>query len=384
MTSKFLIPALVLLVIPVQAAALDLGTIEVEGSINAVGQRINAEGSADGSSQSRLSYRGDLGISLPLGSMAGGDGQLVTQLRFGQGEGVTTVPTRTGAVNSLAFQADEQSSNTVAILSQIYYQWQSDDQRRNRYSLVVGKLDPFGFFDQNAVADDESESFLNNVFVHNPLLDSGGDIGADEYGFTPGLVASWNRYDDAGSRFGGSFGVFGVEGGADFKGSPGRALSIVQLEFGPRAGTDESLGTWRLYAWHNPQSSDPAGSPEPHSGWGISADQKLTNWMTAFGRYGKGAQGSRAFDSALTVGLELNGIIWSRAEDRAGLALGRLFGDSTANASGGDESVTEVFYRAVLSPAISITPHWQTIRTPDGDRAAKGVQVIGVRAKISF
>ena len=39
------------------------------------------------------------------------------------------------------------------------------------------------------MAGDEGAQFLNNVFVHNPLLDSGGDIAADAYGFAPGVWA---------------------------------------------------------------------------------------------------------------------------------------------------------------------------------------------------
>jgi high affinity Mn2+ porin len=52
-------------------------------------------------------------------------------------------------------------------------------------------MDIFGFFDQNTAAGDESRQFLNSVFVHNPLLDAGGEVGVDANGFQPGFVASY-------------------------------------------------------------------------------------------------------------------------------------------------------------------------------------------------
>lgn len=101
--------------------------------------------------------------------------------------------THTGAVNSTAFEGGTSSDQAYAVLAQAYYQvqWPLDGgrfnaQAGNRIELLIGKIDLFGFFDQNAVAGNEGSQFLNNVFVHNPLLDSGGDIAADRYGFAPG------------------------------------------------------------------------------------------------------------------------------------------------------------------------------------------------------
>jgi hypothetical protein len=61
--------------------------------------------------------------------------------------------------------------------------------------VTVGKMDPFVFFDQNAAAGDEARQFLNSVFVHNPLLDAGGDIGVDANGFAPLRSRCWIRSD---------------------------------------------------------------------------------------------------------------------------------------------------------------------------------------------
>ena len=77
----------------------------------------------------------------------------------------------------------------------------------DRLELTIGKIDLFGFFDQNAVASDEATQFLNNVFVHNPLLDSGGDIAADAYGFAPGVRAGYYAVRER-FNWGASLGLF--------------------------------------------------------------------------------------------------------------------------------------------------------------------------------
>ena len=105
--------------------------------------------------------------------------------------------------NTTAFQVQGTNANpddSFGILAQAWYQLTVPlplggykPRSRETVRLTFGKIDPFVFFDQNAAADDESAKFLNNAFVHNPLLDSGGDVGADRYGFSPGVVAGYRN-----------------------------------------------------------------------------------------------------------------------------------------------------------------------------------------------
>ncbi len=366
------------------AAAFDPSDLSVEGSVSIVAQRVNNAGAADAASRSRLNYRGDLGATLAAGKAGAATGEFFAHLRFGQGEGPTTLRTYTGAINSLAFDAGDPGSNTFAILAELYYRLRTPDEPGSQFSLVVGKIDPFGFFDQNEVADDESDAFLNNVFVHNPLLDSGGDIGGDDYGFTPGIIGSWERRDTAGPWLGLSIGVFGAGEAASFDGPLSRPLSIAQLSYSPRDAGGRSMGNWRVYLWHNPQVDDIDGRSESRSGWGLSADHRLSESLTAFGRYGHRTRGSGSFDQALTVGLELDGALWSKDGDGVGLAIARLKGNDDGQMSATDETVLEAFYRLSRSKSFSLTPHWQVVRNPGGDAAAASVHVIGLRATLTF
>jgi high affinity Mn2+ porin len=148
--------------------------ISASASLTGVVQGVNDGGAVDQKGHSRASYRGDLSVALPGGSMGDIDGKIFTHLRFGQGTGVALRPTYTSAVNSTAFETSAGPDDSFAILAQAWYQLDIPLPRggyrphsRERIELNVGKMDPFLFFDQNAIADDETVRFLNNAFVHN-------------------------------------------------------------------------------------------------------------------------------------------------------------------------------------------------------------------------
>ena len=150
---------------------------------------------APGVTKSQLGYRADAFVSLPLESIGDLDQLLFTQFRLGQGAGLTGLGSYSKP-NATAFSlaGGMRPDDSVALLAQAWYQasiplpWGGfKPNSKQTLEINVGKMDPFVFFDQNAVAGDESKQFLNSVFVHNPLLDAGGDIGVDANGFAPGL-----------------------------------------------------------------------------------------------------------------------------------------------------------------------------------------------------
>lgn len=266
--------------------------ISAEVSVGAVAQYLSDDGRTDGDSETVVGWRGDVGVTLPGGRIGNSEGQFFFQARFGQnGSHSDTRPFFTGATNSLAFEQEMvPSGNTNAIIAQAWYQLDTPigasqvDGAPARLELTVGKMDPFVFFDQNGAADDESTRFLNNVFVHNPLLDSGGQVGADDYGFTPGVRMAYVNDENG---WGASLGVFGAGDSSTFGKSFSRPFVIGQLEKNIRAfgGFD---GTYRLYAWNNPQAEGFDGEERSHAGWGISADQQVSESLTLFARYGTG------------------------------------------------------------------------------------------------
>lgn len=204
-------------VVPALAAEAADDGLTLGASVIAVGQNINAAGAAAGATQSMWTLRGDFTAQLAAGNLAGGTGLLFGHIRAGQGAGVATVPSYTGAVNSTSFGAAAHPHDSYAVVAQAYYQleWpvgapKAQGAAGDRVVFNIGKMDLFGLFDQNDIAADESSKFLNNVFVHNPMLDSGGDTAADPYGFAPGLRLGYFHTSEGALGWGASVGVFGA------------------------------------------------------------------------------------------------------------------------------------------------------------------------------
>lgn len=369
--------------------------LRVEGALVAVAQQVNAKGSDTGRRQSALNYRGDLIATLPTGGLGQAKGTLTGHLRFGQGVGVATRPTFSSTVNSTAFEVAAGSDETYAIVAEAHYtlDWALDggrfnDQPGDTVSLTIGKMDFFGFFDQNAVAADESAAFMNNAFVHNPLLDSGGDIAADAYGFAPGVRLGYVRQVE-GHRVGASLGVFGSGEGAWFAGGLGKPLVMAQLEWSPLQADGEPQGSYRVYGWTNGRTSDLAEQEQRHSGVGVSVDQRVGTDWNLFGRAGKRTSGDGAFDQALTLGFEHAGALWGRPADALGLALGWIktdeaWRDATADAASGQERIAELYYRFQLNDSLSLTPDYQFVQRAAGSGSAPKVHVLGLRATLGF
>lgn len=177
-----------------------LDGISVEGSLTGMVQQARrSDLDIPGTGRSRTNYRGDVAVTLPGGTFGDNKGKIFMHARFGQGEGLALRPTYTGTANSTTFSGSD-PDDTQFTVAQAWYQLDmplGGAHSARKASFTVGKIDPFMFFDQNSIADDETRHFVNNVFVHNPLLDSGGDIGADRYGFSPGVIAA---YEDASDK----------------------------------------------------------------------------------------------------------------------------------------------------------------------------------------
>jgi hypothetical protein len=387
--------------------------VSVGASLTMVSQRA-LSGTTTGKPESQLNYRGDIEVEVPLdtfGKLAGvGDSKLFAHVRFGQGAGLQRIhPTYTATPNTTSFFL-QNSQDSATLLAQAWYQFglplaTTRSGALPRFEGTFGKIDLFGFFDQNDVADDESESFMNNVFVHNPLLDSGFDIGADSYGFAPGLIASYTSDINSVNRWKTSLGVFGAGAGAAFDTSFDKPLVIAQLEYTGRILLNRP-GTYRAYAWTNGSTvaftNEFDTARERHSGFGLSLDQEVARHLNVFARYGHSTEGRVKFDRALTLGGRLGGYNWGRQQDRIGLAVGWLKtsaefesaapgldadGDGNAdfgwNATGVETNV-ELFYAWQANKNLQITPSVQWIGKPGGNAAAEDISIIGLRAKASF
>jgi carbohydrate-selective porin OprB len=266
-------------------------------------------------------------------------------------------------------------------------------------------MDPFVFFDQNAVAGDETRQFLNSVFVHNPMLDAGRDIGVDANGFAPGLRLSLLDSNQKPETWRLSLGLFGAgDTGSSYQGNLGMPMALLQAETQQNFMGDLP-GNYRAYAWSNPQATPfgfalplgdaSLGMSERHTGWGLSMDQRMGEGMTVFARYGQQMLGLVKFDRALTLGAEANGAYWSRGGDSLGLALGWLrtseaYRDYKLRDSidprnlSEPEQVAELYYRYRVGRQFELSPSLQLIVNPGGDPGTQAVRILGLRSQFTY
>ncbi len=395
--------------------AESLDGIKIGAALATVGQHAaGLPGHVDGGS-SQLNYRADVSVELPLQAVGDIEHKLFAHLRMGQGLGLNAAFSNLGhfanTPNALAFRASGASpDDSVTILGQAWYQAAIPlpflgfkPYSRETLELTFGKMDIFGFFDQNAGAGDESRQFLNSVFVHNPLLDAGREVGVDANGFQPGFVASYLNYFDRLQPWRLSVGVFGAgERGANYQRSLSSPLLMVQAEkqlklFGGLSGT------YRLYGWNRSEGIDFDGSVHRHRGFGVSADQRLGDGVRLFARYGRLVHGELPFNQAATLGAELSGLYWSRGADAIGIAgawlqSGTAYRSSPATAwlddqhtlaaytftPQGAEKLAEIYYRYRLSPQFEVSPDFQYVTQGGGNADAKAVKVFALRANISY
>ena len=384
-------------------------------SLTTVAQRPSGLPKNTTGGNSQLSYRADINVELPLTPIGDTSHKVFAHFRIGQGLGLNAPLTALGgfasAPDAVAFRASGANpDDSVAILGQAWYQASIPlpfggfkEHSRERLEITFGKMDLFGFFDQNAAAGDEARQFFNSAFVHNPLLDAGGQIGVDANGFQPGFIASYLNETNKPEAWRLSLGIFGSgPRGSNYQRTLASPLFIAQAETS-RKFFGGLTGNYRLYAWQRSQGSELDGSTAHHSGWGASIDQKVDDGLTLFGRYGQQMAGKVRFDRALTLGSEINGSYWSCGGDSLGIAGGLLRannayhnaglrtvdvdGDGVSDLAylpGGSEKLAEIYYRYRISKQFELSPSFQYITKLGGNADASDVKIVGLRAQIAF
>jgi hypothetical protein len=338
---------------------------------------------------------------------------------MGQGQGLNAPLSNLGyfasAPNAVAFRASGANpDDSVAILGQAWYQAAIPlpfggfkPYSREKLELTFGKMDIFGFFDQNTGAGDESKQFLNSVFVHNPLLDAGREVAVDANGFQPGFVVSYVNESNKPEPWRVSLGVFGAgERGSNYQKSLTAPLLIAQAEKQLRL-FGGLVGNYRTYAWTRSDVSELDGvTTGRHTGIGFSVDQRVGDGINLFARYGQLVKGQLPFRQALSVGSEFNGAYWGRGADAIGIggswlkaskayrnlgASGGVGGDIDGDGTfdftytpSGAEMVAEIYYRYRIAPQLEITPDFQWIARGGANPNADSVKVLGLRANIAY
>lgn len=233
------------------------------------------------------------------------------------------------------------------------------------FSLTGGIIDSADFLDDNAYADDEMLHFMNDAFVtraYMPAWDTGAGAELDLGKW--GVNAVWmnSKTGDAADK---SFDYLAGQ---------------VHYHANPAMGE----GTYRL--WAQSTSSDFLNSAEDQfehrHGTGISINQAVGEKWGFFIRLAWQTRNAAVnYKSAYTGGVHLNGVMWGRADDEAGLAYGYLEG---GNQDIDRTDVFEAYARFKLNRYTDITADIQYMNDDLQDAGSRKAWIPGLRLVASY
>jgi len=309
-----------------------------------------ATGVLQGSSgaKERLSPEGDvtdcsMSFDLELTAPVGKYGKFFTHFEAGEGDGIGgDIPTLSG------FNDDADDDHNVRLTEIWYEHIQFDDRLRFR----AGKIDLGSDFDTNAVANSETDQFLSGGFVNNLALEF-----PDDNGLGAMLWFSPNELWSIGAGF--------ADADGDWDNVFDKAFSIAELDFKPKIGIRQ--GNYRVYGWLNNKDhrdlKDTNETEERNYGFGVSLDQKITDLVTLFGRYGQQRNRVSQVEHAWSAGFQCSGKLFDRKDDVFGLAYGMAVTgddwkdiDRAGGIDTGDEHHVELYYNLKVNDHLNISP----------------------------
>jgi len=237
--------------------------------------------------------------------------------------------------------------------------WLRTELFGQRLALTAGRLDLTNYFDANAFANDESTQFLSDALVNNQMLGLGSN--------GTGVAAEFDA--KTGLRF--KFGFQQSNSDATNLSDSMYTLSEVGYTFTPFALPE---GTYRV--WFRTDNTEPG---EVQRGAGLSFDQKITNSVGLFGRYGTQELDSRFDDKYYSAGVGFqNGLIFF-PQDSWGIGWAHL-----DLASGEKEHLTEGYYNFQLTDRLRLSFNLTYVLDEPEAGGKFGYVLPGVRFQASF
>ncbi len=353
------------------------GTMVLQGADN-----INyRNGQTQKESRADASYSADVTLAKEF-KEAGG--RVFLHLEAGQGAGLEDNLTLYSNVNRDAGDSDAKVELTEF--------WYEQDLFNNKVAATFGKLDPTAYFDQNEVANDETTQFLGRIFRNSPTVEFPDNGAGIRFAYLP---VEWLEL---------GYGLF--DGSGSWEDIGDSLFNIGQVHF--KTSFFNLPGNYRFYGWNNNTNHtkwlDSQKNKEGAYGFGLSFDQKASDVVTFFARYGwqnpevynpdiTAADGSSySLEQSWSIGFQVEGKPWGREFDAFALAIGQVtpsddYKKSNTALSAKPEGHLEAYYKIHVNDHLSISPDFQYIWNPFGKDVTgntKGVFVGGMRAQVDF
>ncbi|MBM3254057.1 MAG: carbohydrate porin [Candidatus Omnitrophica bacterium] len=357
------------------------GTMIVQGMDNV---NYNGEGHTLKESRADGSYSTDITLTKEFKEVGG---RAFLHLEAGQGAGLEDNLVLYSNVNRDAGDSEAKVEVTEF--------WYEQGLFKDRVALTFGKLDPTTYFDQSEVANDETTQFLGRIFRNSPAVEFPDNTTGIRLAY---LLVEWLEL---------GYGVF--DGNSDWEKIGDNLFNIGHAHF--KTNFFELPGNYRFYRWNNnvyhTKWSDTEKTKEAAYGFGLSFDQKVTDIVTLFTRYGwqnpevynpdimATGELNYSLEHSWSAGLQIEGKPWGREKDVFAFAVGQAipsddykkYTTQITDPRAKPEGHLEAYYRIHVNDHLSLSPDFQYIWNPFGKDVAddtSGIFVGGMRAQVDF
>jgi high affinity Mn2+ porin len=288
------------------------------------------------------------------------------------------------------------------------------DVPRDRFTITLGKYALSDLFDNNSYSHDPRGQFMNWALMENGAW----DYPANTHGYTYALtleakMGDWSARATTAAepteangptleyRDGSHGETVELEHRHDWCGDSGVVRLLLYNNTVDMGNYDEALSNPKYDT--NVVNTRQLGRNK--YGFGLSVEQALANNIGAFMRVGwnDGRNETWAFteiDRTATLGVSLNGALWRRNNDVAGIAgvvnglsqdherylaaggYGFIIGDGALDYE--PEMIVEAYYLIALTDAFALTADYQFVANPAYNADRGPVNVIGVRAHVGM
>jgi hypothetical protein len=357
------------------------GTMIIQGTNNVNNSASDVTKKED---RADASYSADITIGKEFKEVGG---RAFLHLEVGQGAGLEDDLTLYSNVNR-----DADNDNNVRLTEF----WYEQALFKDRVALTFGKLDPTVYFDNNEVANDETTQFLGRIFRNNPAIEFPDNTAGIRLAYLP---VEWLEL---------GCGIF--DANSDWEKLGDNLFNIGQVAF--KTNFFDLPGNYRFFGWNNnayhTEWLDAGKQKENSYGFGLSFDQKVTDIVTLFTRYGWQdpkvynpdimATGdlSYSLEQSWSAGFQIEGKPWGRGKDVLAFAIGQAMPSNDYKKAGADLDPTrkakseghfEAHYNIHVNDHLSISPDIQYIWNPFGKDVTddtSGIFVGGMRAQVDF
>jgi Carbohydrate-selective porin len=369
-------------------AALQQGTSKSDLS-QALGIKIEAGGTFilqgiskanDGSDKGRTD--GSVTFDLGFGKEFENGGSAFMHIEGGAGEGLNGFyyddvnDEDVSFVNTYSsLNGDAGSSESFMEVTELWYEQPLFDEK---VTVTFGKLNAAGYFDDNAVANDETEQFLAAMFVNNTAIAMPDNSLGLRVTYSP-----LEKLDITYAYFNQNEGWGNIDCGG---------WNAIQATF-----KLSETGNYRVMYWGSNQEAFSHKDGKAASVYGIafSLDQAVSETVSLFARYGYQNPEVSEISGSWSLGAQFGGSMWTRENDAIGVAVGQNMVSKdyvdSFKAQGEDykddsETQAEVYYKLGINDNIALTPVMQYVSKPMGGNTTEdnAIFTFGIRTQISF